>query len=354
MSSVCTRWRDVVRSSYQRPRCDRLLDVQVALSQLHNLRSVAHVWVIPALDRKHIGFLRGLATRFPLLTSFDLGFRGGEKDLEVLSLFLSLKRDIRELSLGLYMKEEENPADTATWECVSKALQSLDFSRQVDLKKLSLDYSCLEFPSTSHGRCCVPVSTSLAQLTGLQELKVAVENLPGVVFLPNWLSYLPAFVGFRMRNLDYPPSSSFLYSLGKMTSLKELVMTGHVFDASEMDVFSKLGRLTSLELDVIDSEAVPAEEPLCVSSTLQKLCCWAEVLPRVRRPLPLLEDLTLKNVSVHASKPTFFAHTPNIRSLHLTFEDEEGAWPHLERFTRLTSLSLDSCYFDGGEVVEDK
>eukprot|EP00897_Mesotaenium_endlicherianum_P006709 jgi/Mesen1/6066/ME000031S05343 len=145
------------------------------------------------------------------------------------------------------------------------------------------------------------------------------------------------------------PSSLFLDTLVMMTGLKELVMTGHEFDASEMDVVSKMSCLTSLELDDINCRTVPTREPLCVSSTLQKLSCYSRVLPRVRRLLPLLEDLTLKNVSAAVHKLTFFAHSPNIRSLHLKFKTDERAWPHLERLTGLTSLSLDSQYPDEGD-----
>eukprot|EP00897_Mesotaenium_endlicherianum_P006734 jgi/Mesen1/6089/ME000031S05360 len=335
MSSVCTRWRDVVRSSYQRACCGSLRNIDMALSQLHTLKNVTHIRVREALTRKHARFMRALATEFPLLTSFHLTF--GVEDLEMLSLLLSLKTDIRELQLvmkSLYL-------ESTTWDGYRKALEDMDYTPQVHLKKLTLNFTRLSnvsFPDFSSDGCCIPVSTTLGELAGLQELHVKVGNSAGWANLPLWLAELSAFVGLQIKYHDNP-WSSFLDSLGKMTGLKELVIAGHMLNALEYGVVSKMSRLTSLVLG--ESTVSTSVGPVCLTTTLQKLRCAGEVLPKVSMSLPLLEELTLTDVSIEASQLAFFQRTPNVHFLHLTLLQRKGAWPHLKHLAGLTSLSLD-------------
>eukprot|EP00897_Mesotaenium_endlicherianum_P006728 jgi/Mesen1/6083/ME000031S05352 len=303
MSSVCTRWRDVVRSSCQRACCDSLRDIDVALSQLHTLKNVTHVRVRKALTGKHARFLRALATEFPLLTSFHLSFGAYVEDLEMLSLLLSLKTDIRKLQVVM----ESDSFECTTWDC-HRTLENMDYTRQVHLKKLTLDFIHLRkitFPDCIGGEYSIPVSTTLAQLAGLQELHFKVGDLAKVATLPPWLAELPAFVGLRV-DFDENPCSSFLDSLGKMTSLKELVMTGHLVNAPEYEVVSQLRCLTSLELNEI--ETITAVGPIGLATTLQKLCCPGEVLPKVTTSLPLLEELALINKN-QKKRPWFSSHS---------------------------------------------
>eukprot|EP00897_Mesotaenium_endlicherianum_P006708 jgi/Mesen1/6065/ME000031S05336 len=139
------------------------------------------------------------------------------------------------------------------------------------------------------------------------------------------------------------PCSSFLNSLGRMTRLKELIMTGVTFNASEMDAVSKLSHLTSLILE--ESELAAVMAPFRPTTTLRKLSCPSEVLPLLRTTLPLLEELTLTDMTlVKASDPTYFLRTPNIRSLSLFLREERGAGPPLEHLTGLTSLCLDEAF----------
>eukprot|EP00897_Mesotaenium_endlicherianum_P006730 jgi/Mesen1/6085/ME000031S05356 len=346
MSSVCTRWRDVVRCSYTRIRCDSLGDVDVAVSQLRSFGNVTHASVSIDGHPNHPKFLRQLVRRLPLLTSFhlNLGSDGRHTDLAPLSYFLHMKTNIREL----YVRFEYKDSGTYYWDQESywrwylEAMERLNFNPQVHLKKLTLDFSQLRF-SMRHS-CCIPVSTTLRGLTNLEELHILVNPSSWESkILPHWLAELPAFVGVHLLNCHYN-CSTFLDSLGKMTGLKELAMTGRVFDASKMDVVSRLSRLTSLELDIISYQAAPAREPLHLSSTLRKLSCNSELLPRVRGSLPLLEELKLTKVGSEASRLTYFALTPNVCFLHLTLLARKGAWPHLEHLAGLTSLILEPCW----------
>eukprot|EP00897_Mesotaenium_endlicherianum_P006726 jgi/Mesen1/6081/ME000031S05355 len=119
----------------------------------------------------------------------------------------------------------------------------MDYTPQAHLQKLTLDFTHL-----SGDRCSIPVSTTIAQLAGLQELHVKVGGLAKVATLPSWLAELPAFVGLRI-DFDVDPCSSFLDFLRKTTGLRELVITGHLLTAPEYEVVSKMSCLTSLELD---------------------------------------------------------------------------------------------------------
>eukprot|EP00897_Mesotaenium_endlicherianum_P006718 jgi/Mesen1/6074/ME000031S05345 len=338
ITRVCTRWRDLVRSSCKIARCDSLTEPDVALSQLETLRNVTHVQVSRFLEYEHLGFLRKLATGFPLLTFFDLSFRGSQKDLEVLSLFLSLKTDIQELTLYT----AKFVPDPGNWNLYRGTLESLDFTPQVHLKKLTLSVRYDPLPRFTGG-FCIPVSTTLTQLAGLEELHITVDEFAEEAYLPPWLAELPAFVGLRSVNMNGAPCSSFINSLARMTSLEELFLTGVTFNASEMGAVSKLSHLTSLIIE--ESKFAASMAPFCPTTTLRELSCPGEVLPLLGTTLSLLEELTVMDMSlVKTSKPTYFARTPNIRSLTLLIREERGAGPPLEHLTGLTSLCLDETF----------
>eukprot|EP00897_Mesotaenium_endlicherianum_P006716 jgi/Mesen1/6072/ME000031S05340 len=352
VTRLCTTWRDVVRASYTCAAWNYSEDVDVALSQLRTLRNVTHIRVLATLSHKDMWFLKELAVGFPLLTSFHLSLLGKEKDLEILSLFLSLKTDIQELHLVLDI-DLGHPTDLAAWDShrasawdsYRKALENMDFSQQVQLKKLTFDFSNIfEDLADLPNEFCIPISKTIALLVNLQELHVHVEHLAEVASLPPWLADFPAFVGFRIQESQDPLCSVFLDSLGRMTGLKEVVMFGHALEGPECEAISKLSQLTSLVIMSVEECDMDPEEDLLwrLSSTLQKLECWGNTLSRVDGSLPLLEELKLEQVSSpEASELTLFAGTPNVRSLKLSLVEEEGAWPHLEHLTGLTSLSLD-------------
>eukprot|EP00897_Mesotaenium_endlicherianum_P001734 jgi/Mesen1/1589/ME000134S00698 len=271
--------------------------------------------------------------------SKNLNFFGNNKDLEVLSLFLSLKTDIRELSLYTVKQYRE----AVIWDYFKRALERLDFTPQVHLKKLTLGVAYhlyLEIPDRWTGGFCIPVSTTLTQLAGLEELHISVDKLAEEAPLPPWLAELPAFVGLRLLEMNGAPCSSFLNSLGRMTRLKELVMTGVTFIESEMDAVSKLSHLTSLVLE--ESSIGTSMTPFCLTTTLRELSCPGEALALLRTTLPLLEELTLTETKLEKEfEPTYFARTPNVRSLTLFLREERGAGSYLEHLTGLTSLCVD-------------
>eukprot|EP00897_Mesotaenium_endlicherianum_P006633 jgi/Mesen1/5999/ME000304S05007 len=337
LSSVCTKWRSALLSSCKRASCRCGEDADGALHELRSLRNVTHA----SVDEVFVdaGFLNVLATGFPLLTSFSLTFKGNHKVLDNLSSFLSLKVDIQELHLD-FKYSRCFSYDDNSWPLYRKALEDLDFSKQVQLARLTLCYDKLSFPFGVLDDHCFPISPTLAQLASLRELCIRL----GAPFapLPLWLAEHPAFFGLRVD----PFGSSLLLvplmnSMRSSTRLRELSFLHVKYGLWEMDLASRLSHLTSLQLhwdDDFGFGAFCTQGLLLLSSTLRKLDMSCDAIPENARLLPLLEDLTLE--VTRAIQPDYFAFTPNLRELRMTFT-KEVAHPHLQYLARLTSLSLD-------------
>eukprot|EP00897_Mesotaenium_endlicherianum_P004043 jgi/Mesen1/3667/ME000202S02758 len=354
LSSVCTRWRDVLLSQIK--RVSRSLEEEGsanrALRELHSLRSVTHVSVYGASGNKVTRrFLRGLvATGFPLLTSLHitLTLSKDHAALDQLSLFLYLKTNFQEMYVAFrYVGSDDSYDDDVgdmleSFKFYCEILEDMDFAPQARLKRLTLNYLDLSIFSKRLDTPHFPVSTSLARLASLEELCLRLHTLK--MPLPPWLAELPAFVGLRISlPRDLPPQVE--HSVRLVTGLRELSIQCYEVGAREMDLVSRMTRLTALQLH---SSAYSRSTGLATSQgtlrlgpspTLRKLDISVDVVPKwTGLPLLLLEDLTLSDTA--AVQPDYFAFTPNLRKLDV-FLSKGMAWPRLEFLSQLTSLSVD-------------
>eukprot|EP00897_Mesotaenium_endlicherianum_P007308 jgi/Mesen1/6605/ME000338S05775 len=344
LSSVCTKWHAVMLSSCERashgpPR--NPTRAQAGLRELRTLRNTTHVSASDWSNDSDTGFFRELASGFPLLTSFHLKLFGSYKVLDRLSSLLSLQTNIQELSvmfnngmdLFLHGSSGVNGRRRRYW----AALEGMDFASQAHLKRLTLDYM-VQFPEEISYKRCFPVSPTIAQLAGLEELRIGV--MAWVAPLPSWLVKLPALAGLTILDewrertsllavLSYVAGADFQRSLA---GLRDLTLGAVEVCASEMDLLSTMGKLTALKLDLdppSESPSTPRGDALLLlSPTLRKLSITGNLIPQNARPLPLLEDLTL---AVQAAiQLDYFAFTPNLRKLDMVLT-KGVARPHLGR-----------------------
>eukprot|EP00897_Mesotaenium_endlicherianum_P008055 jgi/Mesen1/7278/ME000373S06344 len=262
-----------------------------------------------ALDQ-HRKFLRRMAVEFPLITSFRLNIGGTAEALDNLALFLRLKTNIQELHLWL------SPYCIDSWEDCHKAVEDMDFSAQVHLRKLTIDFSII-FPYAYQDgdRWRMPVSTSLAQLANLQELHITVQQPSAVAPLPLWLAKFPAFVRLEIFSEEWHPSLLFLDSVCAMTGLKQLSLEGYLEDGRGMDVIPWLNRLTSLILYSSDDMTPLVVDPFLLVPSLVKLHMPSNMFGRMRTPLPLLKALSLAPPGFIADPAKYFELAPSLRSL---------------------------------------
>eukprot|EP00897_Mesotaenium_endlicherianum_P006105 jgi/Mesen1/5522/ME000279S04728 len=351
LCSVCTTWRDVLRSSWERASCSLTRNANVALQELRSLRNVTHVSILEASESTRPGWLwRGLTAGFPLLTSFHLAVGGTYQALEDLSLFLSLGTNIQELSLAfdnsrhLKFMRAVGVFDSYSryYHRYLESLEAMDFASLAHLKKLTLDFRKISLPSQYLNGRCFPVSRTLAQVASLEEIHISVKNLSSP--LPPWLAALPALAGVRLTG---NPGASVLDPEASMTQLRELSIRSFAMGAREMDAVSRMTRLTALQLVSLGGQESPL--PLLrLSPTLRRLELGCAIVPQNAVPLPNLEDLTLRVTA--AVQPDYFAFTPGLRKLDLSLE-RDVVWPRLEHhLTQLTFLALDlSSEVDPGE-----
>eukprot|EP00897_Mesotaenium_endlicherianum_P008028 jgi/Mesen1/7253/ME000373S06319 len=351
LSRVCTRWHNLLLSSYKRASFCYCRDAKRMLQGLQRVKHVTHVSVGYVSRNRHLGkILRGLATGFPLLTSFDLLLTGDHKVLDRLSSFLSVKTNIQELLLKFYTNCIST--DSCNRKRYQKALEDFDFTSQVHLKKLTLDCTGLSpfFDGLVLDGCCFPFSRSLAQLASLQELHIVVNGV-GIPF-PLWLAKVPACCGLYIQGYHGGPPS-FADSLGSLTGLRKLAIScaeiGRRSTAPIINVefVAAMSQLASLQLDM-EGRSV---RRLSLSPTLRELGISGHAIPTNATRLPLLEDLTLH--IREAIQPDYFAFTPSLRKLKI-YLMEGVAWPHLEYLTQLTSLCLlyPEAYGDMGDHDE--
>eukprot|EP00897_Mesotaenium_endlicherianum_P006097 jgi/Mesen1/5515/ME000279S04723 len=341
LSSVCTRWRDVLLSSCNRASWSLTANADLALQKLRSLKNVTHVTTRGASGSRNTGLLlRGLAEGFPRLTSFHLTVGGNNQDLEDLSLFLSFRTNIQELSLAfdnsysLGCSRMCKDSYFRYYRRYLEALEAMDFAPQTHLKKLTLDWRSQSFPLKDLDGCCFPVSHTLAQVASLQELHIRVAHL--AVPLPPWLAELPAFAGLRLRG---DPGISVLDPEASMTQLRELSIQSSLVGTREMDAVSRMSHLTALELVAFQGPHTIESPLLRLSPTLRRLKLECHFVPRCVTPLPLLEELNLYVTT--AIQPDYFAFTPGLRRLDLSLW-KGVVWPRLDHhLTQLTSLALD-------------
>eukprot|EP00897_Mesotaenium_endlicherianum_P010419 jgi/Mesen1/9405/ME000614S08660 len=278
-------------------------DVPSALSTLQTYESVTHV----RLDTSNLcgqDLLSPLAEGFPLLTSFDIELWHGWEAFPDLAPFLS-----RRTSLGnLRLRFVDRP--------------------------------------------------TLADLPSLMAFHLAVSNVGAGARLPAWLGELRSFASLSVTCNRRQHPRQLLRSLAAMWSLRELRLHfasqfrigSFEIGAAELAPLAGLRSLTALSLSyqrLSDAEsAVECLARAAFGPRLHRLHLRCDRLPRLRAPMPLLEELLL-DVSapgVHVQSD-LFAHAPALRSLDLRLEDTP-LWPRLrEHLTGLTSLGVDC----GGE-----
>eukprot|EP00897_Mesotaenium_endlicherianum_P005723 jgi/Mesen1/5179/ME000257S04462 len=363
---VSNRWRKAVNVSAKAVRLRSFNgDVDGALS---GLQSFTHVHTIildedSTWSRLKVGeLIRGLATGIPLLSSFNLGidFYGWEA-LPELKYFLSQRTSLQELSLGFSnLDSEKRPVAGQLSEQRARALlECVDFSNLAHLKILILSFGR---SMLSEAQTTLPLSKSILRLQHLQELHLVLSDAAQVHQLPPWLGELlacpHATLVLKDSREDAEVPCPLEYS-EVMSSLQQLWVGVFckTLDAKFSDTIARLQSLTAL--DIIALSLSGCEGSLghgLYSPSLKQLLLSGEIghLPTLRRPMPLLEDLTLLMTEQTRFQRNFFAFTPKLRSLDLELHLAEE-WPDFGRLPQqLKALTvLTSTVVTGERVLAD-
>eukprot|EP00897_Mesotaenium_endlicherianum_P002232 jgi/Mesen1/2036/ME000148S01137 len=226
-SSVCRRWRAILRCSYARLalRGHELVDAGAVLHELRACRNVTCVRLVgargsPAAEEGEGGedwrrLLRGLADpcECPALVSLQLHFYNAREALPDLAEFLAARTTLQRLQLrvedyqvappGESADKSEGEADhedgsedeggsndgadcaghalglgLAAWQAYHASLRTLDFGHLASLEALTLDYKDLYFPDGEDGAASwhhdLPVELH-CRCHGLQRFKSHAE-----------------------------------------------------------------------------------------------------------------------------------------------------------------------------------
>eukprot|EP00897_Mesotaenium_endlicherianum_P010134 jgi/Mesen1/9149/ME000587S08646 len=172
--------------------------------------------------------------------------------------------------------------------------------------------------------------------------------------LPPWLEGLGARVCLRLldKAADKGLPCEVQYS-ESMRSLQRLrIGTFHkALDRSASDTVARLLSLTSLDV-VVQSVGEDTSEHGIFSPSLKRLLVYCGNVLAMKKPMPLLEDLTLNIPSQTDFQRDLFAFTPQLRSLKLELHHAKY-WPDFGRLPwQLTSLTvLTRCAVDTGPTV---
>eukprot|EP00897_Mesotaenium_endlicherianum_P002034 jgi/Mesen1/1859/ME000143S00912 len=345
---VCNRWRKGVNGC-AKAVCLRAPEGDVE-GVLNALQSFIHVTRVRLVENEGWGgssigqLLRGMTTGLPSLKVLKFSIRcSGWEALPGLVYFLSHRTSLQELALLFFSHDKEGqPAVGQVLEERARALlEDVDFSSLVHLKVFNLKYDGSMFPE---GQGCLPLSKSILGLPRLEAVYLGLSSMSQVHRLPPWLGDL----GPRLTLLlvDEAADEGFLCKVHYSESMRSVqrlrIETFHKgLGQSASDTIARLPFLTSLEVVAprVKDFADTSEHGL-FSPSVKRLFVHCERVPALRRPLPLLEDLTLNIPYQALFQQDLFAFTPQLQSLTLEF-DQAVYWPDFGRLPRqLTSLAV--------------
>eukprot|EP00897_Mesotaenium_endlicherianum_P009510 jgi/Mesen1/8588/ME000005S08550 len=357
---VCNRWRKGV-NGFAKAVCLRAPegDVEGVLSALQSFIHVTRVRLVEneGWGGSSIGqLLRGMTTGLPSLKFLKFSIRcSGWEALPGLVYFLSHRTSLQELALLFFSHDKEGqPAVGQVLEERARALlEVVDFSNLAHLKVFNLRYDVSMFPE---GQGRLPLSKSILGLPRLEAVYLGLSSMSQVHRLPPWLGDLGP--RFTLLLVDEAADEGVLCKVHYSESMRSLqrlrIETLHKgLGQSASDTIARLPFLSSLEVvaprvKIFDDTS----EHGIFGPYLKRLYVSCKIVPDVRRPMPLLEDLTLIGPYQGLFQKDLFAFTPRLRSLTLEFYRALD-WPDFGRLPRqLTSLAvLTSCARETGFSV---